>query len=129
MNHHMREFVKTTAELLGSEQVRMMGRWKHHGPVTTLDHSLFVAYLSYRAARTLGLDAAAAARGGLLHDLYLYDSRDKSAHPGWQCFDHPRAAARNAEQVTELTDKEPTLSCPTCGLWGDSCPGLWRPGW
>ena len=106
MNHHMREFVKTTAELLGSEQVRMMGRWKHHGPVTTLDHSLFVAYLSYRAARTLGLDAAAAARGGLLHDLYLYDSRDKSAHPGWQCFDHPRAAARNAEQVTELTDKE-----------------------
>ena len=106
MNHHMREFVKATAELLGSEQVRMMGRWKHHGPVTTLDHSLFVAYLSYRAARALGLDAMAAARGGLLHDLYLYDSRDKSAHPGCQCFDHPRAAARNAEQLTELTDKE-----------------------
>ena len=106
MNHHMREFVKTTAELLGSEQVRMMGRWIHHGLVTTLDHSLFVAYLSYRAARALGLDAVAAARGGLLHDLYLYDSRDKSAHPGWQCFDHPRAAARNAEQVTELTNKE-----------------------
>ena len=102
----MREFVKTTAELLGSEQVRMMGRWKHHGPVTTLDHSLFVAYLSYRAARALGLDAQAAARGGLLHDLYLYDSKDKSAHPGCQCFDHPRAAARNAEQLTELTDKE-----------------------
>mgnify|MGYP000784234465 FL=1 len=106
MNHYMREFVKTTAELLGSEQVRMMGRWKHHGPVTTLDHSLFVAYLSYRAARALGLDAQAAARGGLLHDLYLYDSKDKSAHPGCQCFDHPRAAARNAEQLTELTDKE-----------------------
>ena len=106
MNHHMRGFVKTTAELLGSDQVRMMGRWKHHGPVTTLDHSLFVAYLSYRAALFLGLDAEAAARGGLLHDLYLYDSRDKSAHPGCQCFDHPRAAARNAEQLTELTNKE-----------------------
>ena len=106
MNHYMREFVKTTAELLGSEQVRMMGRWKHHGPVTTLDHYLLVAYLSYRAARALGLDAQAAARGGLLHDLYLYDSKDKSAHPGCQCFDHPRAAARNAEQLTELTDKE-----------------------
>jgi len=95
-----------TWDLLSSEQVRMMGRWRHHGPVTTLDHSLFVAYWSYRAARTLRLDASAAARAGLLHDLYLYDPKDRSAHPGNQCFDHPRAAARNAETLTWLTDKE-----------------------
>ncbi len=106
MNHHMREFVSTTEELLGSDQVRMMGRWKHHGPITTLDHSLFVAYWSFRCARALRLDAVAAARGGLLHDLYLYDSKDRSAHPGLQCFDHPKAAARNAEKLTDLTDKE-----------------------
>lgn len=106
MNHYMRGFVATTEELLGSDQVRMMGRWKHHGPITTLDHSLFVAYWSYRCAHALKWDERAAARGGLLHDLYLYDSRDKSAHPGWQCFDHPKAAARNAEKLTDLTDKE-----------------------
>lgn len=106
MNRYMREFIQTTNELLGSDQVRMMGQWRHHGPITTLDHSLFVAYCSYRVARALGLDATAAARGGLLHDLYLYDSKDKSAHPGWQCFDHPRAAARNAEALTQLSDKE-----------------------
>lgn len=106
MNHYMKEFCQTTGELLGSEQVRMMGRWCHHNRITTLDHSLFVAYWSYRVARALGLDEAAAARGGLLHDLYLYDSKDKSAHPGWQCFDHPRAAARNAQEVTDLSDKE-----------------------
>ena len=109
MNRFMREFIQTTGELLESDQVRMMGRWKHHGPISTLDHSLFVAYLSFRAARVLGLDERAAARGGLLHDLYLYDSKDKSAHPGWQCFDHPRAAARNAEQLTELSDQERNL--------------------
>lgn len=106
MNRYMREFINTTGELLDSDQVRMMGRWKHHGPITTLDHSLFVAYLSFRAARALGLDEVAAARGGLLHDLYLYDAKDKSAHPGWQCFDHPRAAARNAEGLTRLSPKE-----------------------
>lgn len=106
MNRFMREFIQTTGELLESDQVRMMGRWKHHGPISTLDHSLFVAYLSFRAARALGLDERAAARGGLLHDLYLYDSKDKSAHPGWQCFDHPRAAARNAAELTELSEKE-----------------------
>ena len=106
MNHYMREFVATTEELLGSEAVRSMGLWKHHGPITTLDHSLFVAYWSYRCAKALGLDAAATARAGLLHDLYLYDSRDRSAHPGLQCFDHPKAAARNAEKLTDLSDKE-----------------------
>lgn len=106
MNHFLAEFHRTTEELLGSDAVRMMGRWKHHGHISTLDHSLFVAYLSYRVARALSLDAVAAARGGLLHDLYLYDSHDKSAHPGWQCFDHPRAAARNADQLTQLSAKE-----------------------
>jgi uncharacterized protein len=102
----MTEFIQTTQELLESDQVRMMGRWKHHGPVTALDQSLFVAYSSYRVARVLHLDARAAARGGLLHDLYLYDPKDKTAHPGNQCFDHPKAAARNAEKLTQLSPKE-----------------------
>ena len=106
MHKHLLEFCRLTGELLESEPVRMMGRWQHHGRITTLDHSLFVAYWSYRAAKALGLDARAAARGGLLHDLYLYDSKDKSAHPGWQCFDNPRAAARNAGELTQLSDKE-----------------------
>lgn len=61
MNRHILDFLQTTRELLESDQVRMMGRWKHHGPISTLDHSLFVAYLSYRAAKVLGLDARAAA--------------------------------------------------------------------
>jgi len=106
MNQNLRGFVEATGDLLSSEQVRMMGRWRHHGPVTTLDHSLFVAYCSYCCARALRLDAVAAARAGLLHDLYLYDSHDRSAHPGNQCFYHPKAAARNAEALTELSDKE-----------------------
>ena len=105
MNHHLNEFCRTTRELLASEQVRSMGRWNHHGRITTLDHSLFVAYWSYRAARKFGWDEAAAARGGLLHDLYLYDSKDKSAHPGLQCFDHPRQLPRSREAwLVDLVD-------------------------
>ena len=100
------EFFGLTGELLASRPVRAMGQWRHHGPVTCLDHSLFVAWWSFRVARRLRLDARAAARGGLLHDLYLYDPRDRSAHPGSQCLDHPRAAARNAGRLTQLTKKE-----------------------
>lgn len=107
MHHAHAAFADAAGELLHCDQVRMMGRWYHHGSITTtLDHSLFVAYVSFRIARVLKLDATAVARGGLLHDLYLYDNRDKSAHPGWQCFDHPRAAARNAERITRLSEKE-----------------------
>ena len=106
MNSYLRDFVQTTQELLDSRQVRMMGQWRHHGRITCLDHSLFVAYISFRCARLLHLDSAAAARAGLLHDLYLYDPKDKSAHPGNQCFDHPRAAERNASALTRLTPKE-----------------------
>ena len=106
MNDYLEEFSSLTRELLDSDPVRRMGTWRHHGPVTTLDHSLFVAYCSYRAARMLRLDVHAAARGALLHDLDLYDPGDKSAHPGNQCLDHPRAAARNAGRLTRLTDKE-----------------------
>lgn len=126
MNPYLKEFCQTTQELLGSDAVRMMGRWQHHGRITTLDHSLFVAYLSFRAARALGLDEVAAARGGLLHDLYLYDSKDKSAHPGWQCFDHPRAAARNAEALTQLTDKERNIILSHMWPLGGALPRSWE---
>ena len=54
MNHYLEEFCRTTEELLGSDAVRMMGRWKHHGHISTLDHSLFVA----RSLVTTGLDGA-----------------------------------------------------------------------
>ncbi len=120
------EFLQLTRELLDSDQVRMMGRWRHHGPVTTLDHSLFVAYNAYRAARLLRLDVRAAARGGLLHDLYLYDSRDKSAHPGNQCFDHPRAAARNAAGLTDLSDKERNIILSHMWPLGGAFPRSWE---
>ncbi len=102
-------FLKVVGDLLDSDQVQSMSRLNHHGKVTCYDHSLFVSYLSFRAARFLKLDYRAAARGGLLHDLYLYNSKDKSAHPGWQCFDHPVAAWRNARELTELSQKEENI--------------------
>ena len=110
MDRYLKEFTAITRELLDSQQVRSMGLWRHHGPVTCLDHSLFVAYWTYRAARFLRLDIRAATRGALLHDLYLYDPRDKSAHPGNQCFDHPVFALRNAQALCgRLTEKEQNI--------------------
>ena len=54
--------------------------------------------------RTVGL---AAARAGLLHDLYLYDPADPSSNPCNQCFHQPVAALRNAKALCpDLTERE-----------------------
>ena len=96
-------------DLLATEQVMSMRKWKHHLSVTTYDHSLFVSYVAYRLARRWNCDSSMAARMGLLHDLYLYDGRDRTAHPGNQCFDHPVAALRNARELLDLSDKEANI--------------------
>lgn len=100
-------FLQCVGSLLENPQVQSMKQWRRHFFTTCYDHSLFVSYVSFRLARYLGWDYRAAARAGLLHDLYLYDSADKSAHPGLQCLDHPEFALRNAVALCpDLSDRE-----------------------
>jgi uncharacterized protein len=102
-------FYAEVGDLVRTPEVQKMKQFHHHGTMTCYNHSMFVAYLSFSLARKWGWDYRAAARGGLLHDLYLYNNRDKSAHPGWQCFDHPVAAWRNAKAITKLSRKEENI--------------------
>lgn len=100
-------FLDCVAFLLESGQVNAMKQWRHHFSVTCYEHSLFVSYVAFRLAKKFGWDCRAAARAGLLHDLYLYDPSDRTAHPGNQCFDHPVAALRNARELCpDLTERE-----------------------
>lgn len=102
-------YLRCVEDLLSTRQVISMKQWKHHFSVTTYDHSLFVSYVSFRLARRLGCDYKMSARMGLLHDLYLYDSRDRSAYSGNQCFYHPMAALNNARALVEMTEKEENI--------------------
>lgn len=103
-------FLGCTADLLATEEVRSMVDIPHHPGVSCYEHSVFVSYVAFRLARRMGLDYRAAARGGLLHDLYLYDSRDHSNYEGVQCFAHPKAALKNATALCgALTDKEENI--------------------
>ena len=117
----MCEYKDVTWNLLRSDEVRSMGQWRHHGPVTCLDHSLFVSYLSFLAARALHLDYQAAARGGLLHDLYLYDPVTKPSPV--QCIEHPRIAAENASLLTTLSKKERNIILSHMWPLGGAFPG------
>jgi uncharacterized protein len=60
--------------------------------------------VSYYLAKNFRLDAAAVARGALLHDFFLYDWRTtgRRHHP----VTHPRTALRNARKRFALTPIE-----------------------
>ncbi len=103
---HFDAFVACVEDLLAEPVVRKMRLFSHHARVSCLEHSVAVAYTSFLLCKRFGGDARAAARGGLLHDLFLYNWRVKGSHEGLHGFTHPSAALKNAEQITELSDLE-----------------------
>ena len=100
------EFFDDIKDLLASDAVQRLKRYVHHKSGTRFDHSLYVAYRSYRFAKKMGWDSRAAARGGLLHDLFFYDWRDDDAPGGWHVTEHPVQALREAEARFDLSDME-----------------------
>lgn len=101
------EYFSSIEDLIGHEQIQRMGSFIQHGDTSCLEHSLSVSYRSYLLCRKYRLDFRAAARGGLLHDLFLYDWH--IPEPGrrrWHGFTHPRIALRNAEACFDLNEVE-----------------------
>lgn len=102
------DFYPVVAELLQSGEVQALKGFRHHIMTTRFQHSLNVSYYNYRLCRLFGLDAKSAARAGLLHDLYHYDtarySRTKPAirHSSY----HPMVALERAEQLFRLNPRE-----------------------
>lgn len=93
------------SDLLGSDTVKAMSGFVQHRNVTCLDHCISVSYFSCNICRFLKLDWRSAARGALLHDLFLYDWHDKNSHTRMHAFSHPSIALKNAE-IFELNDTE-----------------------
>ena len=107
---HWNGFLDCVGDLIYHERVLSMREIPHHPCCNCYEHSVFLSYVSYRLALLCNLHYRTAARGGLLHDLYLYNARIPGTHPGNQCFDHPVAAARNARALCGgLTPKEENI--------------------
>ena len=102
------EYINSVYDLMGDPAVGSM-RWlpQHRAGVSCYDHCVLVSHSSWRVCRFLGLNRRAAARGGLLHDFYLYNWQDRTSHPGvhhaWQ---HPDIALANARARFAVTDTE-----------------------
>lgn len=96
-------------DLIHQPVVRSMDQYIQHGDVDCFEHSLFVSYYSFLICRKLGLDTRSAARGGLLHDFFLYDWHEKSSRKGLHGFTHPKTALENARRHFELNETEQNI--------------------
>ena len=99
------EFVK---DLLDSDVVNEMKNFRHHYSTTCYQHCINVSYYNYLVCRKLGLNSRSAARAGLLHDLFLYDWRDREKKKGEMPhgMTHPKVALNNAKQHFEIGKRE-----------------------
>ncbi|MBQ9920350.1 MAG: PD-(D/E)XK nuclease family protein [Clostridia bacterium] len=99
------DFMACVEELWEMEEVQRLAEFCQHCNTSRLQHSLNVSYYSYRLAKLLGFDYKSAARAGLLHDLFWYDwmtEKQEELH----AFYHPKAALKNAREITELNKIE-----------------------
>lgn len=100
------EFEKCIEDLIKNENVQSMRNYIQHSSITCFEHSVYVSYTSYMVCRFLGLNYYAAARGGLLHDFFLYDWHVTKLEVGLHGFTHPDTALVNANKFFCLSDME-----------------------
>lgn len=103
------EFRGFVRDIAGHPEFMRTKEFRHHDG-SIFRHSLRVSYLSYSLGRFLHLDARAMARGGLLHDFFLYDWRNHDlpelAREKFHGLEHPSIALRNARTHFEISDLE-----------------------
>ena len=98
------EFIAIVDDLLKDPQVLALRDMDQHNKHSNrLDHSIYVAYLSFLFCRRAGLDYVAAARGGLLHDFHFDDKDTEGVTRLWR---HPHKALANAKQRHQLNEVE-----------------------
>ncbi len=101
------EFHIIVKDLINSYHVQQMEGIIHHvDGVSCLDHSLFVAYITYRMAKFFKMDVVAATRGALLHDLHLQDWSLTNIKKPERLLIHPGIALENASKYYELGEIE-----------------------
>ena len=102
------EYYPVVRELLESEAVQELSDFTHHRMTNRLQHCLNVSYYNYKLCRLLHLDADSAARAGLLHDLYHYDTARYShtPHSIRHSHYHPQVALEAAEKLLPMNERE-----------------------
>ena len=101
------EFLEIINELITNDTVLQMKNYLQHYETTCYEHCLTVSYYCYLICKKYNLDYKSAARAGMLHDLFLYNWRERQPdRKGFHAFTHGKTACENACKLFELNDKE-----------------------
>lgn len=90
-------FADCIKDIIDDPRVQSMENIPQHAHnVSCLDHCVFVAYISFIICRRYGLNYCAAARAGLLHDMYLCNWKETDIGLFKRLLIHPQMALENA---------------------------------
>lgn len=100
------EFESIINELITNDTVQEMKNYRQHFDISCYEHCYMVAYYCYSICKKIRLDYKSATRAAMLHDLFLYDWRDKNSHRPFHAFHHGKTACQNASKLFNLNQKE-----------------------
>ena len=102
-----KQYMDIVKNIISNDLVKQMKQYRQHYNVNCFDHCLYVSYNLYSICKKHSLDYTSAARGALVHDLFLYDWRKRTnGRKGFHAFTHSKVAYQNAEKEFYLNDIE-----------------------
>lgn len=100
------EFQEIIYELIQNPTVQEMRNYRQHFQTSCYEHCYQAAYYCYKIAKKFHWDYRSATRAAMLHDLFLYDWREKTDRHGLHAYTHGKTACQNASALFPLSDKE-----------------------
>lgn len=103
-----REYIGLVDDILRHDEFMKLKDFFHHTN-HIYDHVVRVSFISYAISKMFGMNYKAAARGGLLHDFFLYDWRERKASDESRALhgkEHPHIALENARMHFEVSELE-----------------------
>ncbi len=98
-----KEFGMLIEPIIKIEDFQKMKEISHHG-ITRFDHSLRVAYYSYKITKLLHLEYHETTKAALLHDFFL-DEVDEENNIK-KLLHHPEIACQNAKKYFNLSNRQ-----------------------
>lgn len=98
------------SDIIGCDELARLKQITHHVSTTRFQHCINVSYYGYIICRKFSLDARAAARAGLLHDLFYYNRKEynkaRTKKQLSHSMMHSLMAADNASSLVEISELE-----------------------
>ncbi len=97
--NNKKEFWQLIQPVLDLEEFESLKQYAHHG-VDRHDHSVRVAYMTYRITKLLHLNYKEATRAAILHDFFLEEDKENNKA---MMLNHPQYAVDRSKKYFDLT--------------------------